>query len=69
MSNQAVGTSFRKWSILAILSLQAGTLLAQHPQIAEGRTLFVKLCSACHGDTGKGGRGTDLTTGTTYFEL
>ncbi len=38
-------------------------LLAQHPQTAEAQSLFVKLCSACHGDNGKGGRGSDLTTG------
>ena len=38
--------------------------LAQHPDpIAAGRQLFVKNCSACHGDTAKGGRGPDLTTG------
>jgi alcohol dehydrogenase (cytochrome c) len=29
----------------------------------NGRRLFVSNCSACHGDTGKGGRGPDLTTG------
>ncbi len=39
------------------------SLLAQHAQTAEALTLFVKLCSACHGDNGKGGRGSDLTTG------
>lgn len=38
--------------------------LAQHPEaIREGRQSFVKNCSACHGDTAKGGRGPDLTTG------
>jgi alcohol dehydrogenase (cytochrome c) len=36
---------------------------AQHPDTGGGRDLFVKLCSACHGDNGKGGRGPDLTTG------
>lgn len=36
---------------------------AQHVQPETGRQLFVKLCSSCHGDTGKGGRGSDLTTG------
>jgi alcohol dehydrogenase (cytochrome c) len=35
----------------------------QHPQDDPGRALFVKLCSACHGDSGKGGRGPDLTSG------
>jgi alcohol dehydrogenase (cytochrome c) len=39
-------------------------VLAQHPEaIREGRQLFVRNCSACHGDTAKGGRGPDLTTG------
>jgi alcohol dehydrogenase (cytochrome c) len=36
---------------------------AQHPNAEQGRTLFVKRCSACHGDTGKGGRAPDLTSG------
>jgi len=37
---------------------------AQHPEVIRaGQSLFVSNCSACHGDTGKGGRGTDLTTG------
>ena len=38
--------------------LIAGLLPAQN-----GGRLFVSSCSACHGDTGKGGRGPDLTTG------
>jgi alcohol dehydrogenase (cytochrome c) len=29
----------------------------------DGQRLFVSKCSACHGNTGKGGRGPDLTTG------
>jgi len=44
----------------------AGAVLAfaQHPEaVREGRELFVRNCSACHGDTAKGGRGPDLTTG------
>lgn len=36
---------------------------AQHSDVARGKALFLKNCSACHGDTGKGGRGPDLTTG------
>ena len=39
--------------------LCAGLLPAQN----NGRGLFVSNCSACHGDTGKGGRGPDLTSG------
>jgi len=39
-------------------------VFAQHPEaIREGRQLFVRNCSACHGDTAKGGRAPDLTTG------
>jgi PQQ-dependent dehydrogenase (methanol/ethanol family) len=38
-------------------------LRSQHPEIARGASLFVEKCSACHGDTAKGGRGPDLTTG------
>ncbi|MFN0124364.1 MAG: PQQ-binding-like beta-propeller repeat protein [Blastocatellia bacterium] len=38
---------------------------AQHPDadVNEGARLFAQNCSACHGDTGKGGRGPDLTSG------
>ena len=46
-----------------LLVLTPLVLAAQHVQTAEGQQLFVKLCSACHGDSGKGGRGSDLTTG------
>ncbi|MEY4166610.1 MAG: hypothetical protein RIR52_434 [Acidobacteriota bacterium] len=37
----------------------------QHPTtvVEEGRELFRLNCSACHGDTGRGGRGPDLTSG------
>ena len=38
-------------------------LFAQHAQTDDAKALFVKLCSACHGASGKGGRGSDLTTG------
>ena len=39
-------------------------LCAQHPPDAtDGARLFAQNCSACHGDTAKGGRGPDLTTG------
>ena len=38
-------------------------LRSQHPEIARGASVFVEKCSACHGDTAKGGRGPDLTTG------
>ncbi|MBI4907800.1 MAG: PQQ-dependent dehydrogenase, methanol/ethanol family [Acidobacteria bacterium] len=37
--------------------------LAQHDASGRGRQLFLSFCSSCHGDTGKGGRGSDLTTG------
>ena len=42
----------------------ATPLLSQHPETPQGKTLFIRKCSACHGDTAKGGRGPDLTTGT-----
>lgn len=49
---------------IAIALMAAGAVgWAQHPQEQEGRRLFVRNCSACHGDTGKGGRAPDLTTG------
>ncbi len=49
---------------LALLALVAFAALAQHPEaVAQGQKLFVRNCSACHGDTAKGGRGPDLTTG------
>ena len=49
---------------LTFLLLLTGAALAQHPEtIREGRRLFVRNCSACHGDTAKGGRAPDLTTG------
>jgi len=42
--------------------------LAMVPALAQnGRQLFVSNCSACHGDTAKGGRGPDLTTGDWKF--
>src|SRR5260370_2257071 len=46
-----------------ILLLTTCVASAQHPSTDEGRRLFVKNCSACHGDTGKGGRAPDLTGG------
>ena len=49
--------------VLLTALLGAATAFAQHPEADEGQKLFVKLCSACHGVAGKGGRGPDLTTG------
>jgi len=50
--------------LVLLCAAGAFAVLAQHPEaIREGRQLFVKNCSACHGDTAKGGRGPDLTTG------
>ncbi len=49
---------------LALILLGAvAPLHAQHPEIARGASVFVEKCSACHGDTAKGSRGPDLTTG------
>ncbi|HEU0124365.1 MAG TPA: PQQ-dependent dehydrogenase, methanol/ethanol family [Bryobacteraceae bacterium] len=50
--------------LVLLFAAAALAALAQHPQaVREGRQLFVRNCSACHGDTAKGGRGPDLTTG------
>jgi PQQ-dependent dehydrogenase (methanol/ethanol family) len=47
-----------------LVATGAVVAMAQHPEaVREGGQLFVRNCSACHGDTGKGGRGPDLTTG------
>ncbi|MFN8005129.1 MAG: c-type cytochrome, partial [Acidobacteriota bacterium] len=56
---------------LLLLLVCCGLALTQHPEqtgqnsvaIKEGATLFAQNCSACHGDTGKGGRAPDLTSG------
>ena len=56
---------------LLLLLVCCGLALTQHPQqtgqnsvaIKEGAKLFAQNCSACHGDTGKGGRAPDLTSG------
>jgi mono/diheme cytochrome c family protein len=46
-----------------LFAFAALAALAQHPEpIAAGRQLFLKNCSACHGDTAKGGRAHDLTS-------
>jgi alcohol dehydrogenase (cytochrome c) len=46
-----------------LLWLAIAPLTAQHPEIRTGQRLFVRKCSACHGDNAKGGRAVDLTTG------
>lgn len=59
-SRYDTSSNMRSLSIL----LLAGSALAQHPEsVQEGRRLFVRNCSACHGDTAKGGRAPDLTSG------
>lgn len=53
-------------SSLFLLAVCAGIALTQHPDnesIKEGAKLFAQNCSTCHGDTAKGGRGPDLTSG------
>src|SRR5262245_50842719 len=52
---QHPGTGTPKTKVAAGRAASAG--------IREGGRLFAKNCSACHGDTGKGGRGPDLTSG------
>ncbi|MCC6588811.1 MAG: PQQ-dependent dehydrogenase, methanol/ethanol family [Bryobacterales bacterium] len=49
--------------LIALFVFAHGLVFAQHEAVQRGRMLFVKNCSACHGDTGKGGRGPDVTTG------
>ena len=48
-----------------LLTVCVDLAFTQHPDnnINEGAKLFAQNCSACHGDTAKGGRGSDLTTG------
>jgi mono/diheme cytochrome c family protein len=55
----------RFWFSLFWLAICPGIALAQHPDnsVNEGAPLFAQHCSACHGDTAKGGRGSDLTSG------
>lgn len=50
---------------LLLLVVGGGFALTQHPDSAinEGAKLFAQNCSACHGDTAKGGRAPDLTSG------
>ena len=52
------------FSIL-LLAVCASFALTQHPDatLNEGAKLFAQNCSACHGDTAKGGRAPDLTSG------
>ena len=50
--------------VLCSFLLSATRLLSQHPETPQGASLFTRKCSACHGDTAKGGRGPDLTSGT-----
>ncbi|MDQ6698679.1 MAG: c-type cytochrome, partial [Acidobacteriota bacterium] len=48
----------------ALLMVAASSLIAQHvdaDRTAEGRRLFEKACTSCHGQNAKGGRGPDLT--------
>src|SRR3954447_14554932 len=49
--------------VLCSFLLSATRLLSQHPETPQGASLFTRKCSACHGDTAKGGRGPDLTSG------
>jgi mono/diheme cytochrome c family protein len=40
---------------LSAIVFIAAAAFAQHPEsLRAGRQLFVRNCSACHGDTGKG---------------
>jgi len=48
----------RLWLFLISIAL-----LAQHDEATPGSKLYSKLCSGCHGESAKGGRGPDLTSG------
>jgi alcohol dehydrogenase (cytochrome c) len=64
MTVTAVGSDFRLSALLlCCFVLFPARLLSQHPETNRGRSLFIQKCSACHGDTAKGGRGSDLTSG------
>ncbi|HYI93230.1 MAG TPA: PQQ-dependent dehydrogenase, methanol/ethanol family [Bryobacteraceae bacterium] len=54
---------FPKNLLICCVLLSATRLWSQHPEPVQGKSLFVQKCSACHGDTAKGGRGPDLTSG------
>src|SRR5215203_4846479 len=54
----------RNLVVVFFVLLSPARLWSQHPETAQGKGLFVQKCSACHGDTAKGGRGPDLTSGT-----
>ena len=52
----------RRFLIPALLVVLAGLASAQEPHAADqGRQLFEKACTACHGQNAKGGRGPNLT--------
>ena len=59
------------FSLLLLASTISGVCggFTQHPDnsaadsVKEGAKVFTQNCSACHGDTGKGGRAPDLTSG------
>ncbi len=50
---------------LLLITVCVSIALTQHldNNVNEGAKLFAQNCSACHGDTAKGGRGPDLTSG------
>jgi putative heme-binding domain-containing protein len=47
---------------LLLLLMAAGALSAQSGDLTAGRAAFVSNCAFCHGTTGEGGRGPNLTT-------
>jgi putative heme-binding domain-containing protein len=49
--------------ILLTVSLLLPACLGAQDDAAAGRMLFLKSCSACHGENAKGGRAADLTSG------
>ena len=63
MTSRPVSSDIPRILLVCCLLVSATELLAQHPETPQGKSLFVRKCSACHGDTAKGGRGPDLTSG------
>jgi PQQ-dependent dehydrogenase (methanol/ethanol family) len=58
----------RKFGVLAIhlwcgTALIAQAVTSSKADVENGRALFHRSCSGCHGDNAKGGRGPDLTSG------
>lgn len=47
----------------ACAGASAPEVLVDDPQLEQGRDIYVRQCSSCHGSTGGGGRGSKLDEG------